>query len=179
MSKMLDKIENFSFKIPGKEAIKVLLPYLSCRQHSLDELKVHDGICAWCNEDPVKKPRKKYCSDNCSESAFIFCYPQSPSAKSWILVNRQNFACCGCGLSFYEDFEKRLKHYIETYPQFWAKKQKLTLHYFSFNKGWKWQADHIKPIFLGGQGLGLDNIQVLCTDCHKRKTKTELQAPAL
>ncbi len=33
-----------------------------------------------------------------------------------------------------------------------------------------WQADHIIPIFKGGGGLGLENYQTLCVQCHSNKT---------
>jgi hypothetical protein len=33
-----------------------------------------------------------------------------------------------------------------------------------------WQADHIKPVCLGGGGKGIDNFQTLCLHCHKQKT---------
>ena len=35
------------------------------------------------------------------------------------------------------------------------------------------QLDHIKPIILGGQDL-LNNVQLLCKYCHKKKTKKDL-----
>jgi 5-methylcytosine-specific restriction endonuclease McrA len=34
----------------------------------------------------------------------------------------------------------------------------------------EWEADHIKPVELGGGGCDLDNFQTLCTECHKEKT---------
>lgn len=33
-----------------------------------------------------------------------------------------------------------------------------------------WQADHIIPVCQGGGGLGINNFQTLCLDCHKEKT---------
>lgn len=33
-----------------------------------------------------------------------------------------------------------------------------------------WQADHRVPVDFGGGECGLDNIQTLCTKCHKLKT---------
>ena len=33
-----------------------------------------------------------------------------------------------------------------------------------------WEADHIKPVAMGGGGCGLDNFQTLCLECHKAKT---------
>lgn len=37
----------------------------------------------------------------------------------------------------------------------------------------QWQADHIKPVHKGGGACHIDNLQTLCTDCHKEKTYNE------
>ncbi len=42
-----------------------------------------------------------------------------------------------------------------------------------------WQADHIHPVAHGGGGCGLDNIQTLCTKCHKAKTADQARRAAL
>lgn len=42
-----------------------------------------------------------------------------------------------------------------------------------------WQADHIKPVAEGGGACDLDNIQTLCTPCHKRKTAEQARRAAL
>lgn len=34
-------------------------------------------------------------------------------------------------------------------------------------EGHFWQVDHIKPVFSGGGQCSLDNLQTLCTVCHK------------
>lgn len=34
-----------------------------------------------------------------------------------------------------------------------------------------WQADHIKAVSEGGGGCGLDNLQTLCTPCHRVETE--------
>lgn len=41
-----------------------------------------------------------------------------------------------------------------------------------------WQADHIKPVAEGGGSCGLENIQTLCTPCHKRKTAEQARRRA-
>jgi len=42
-----------------------------------------------------------------------------------------------------------------------------------------WQADHIKPVHLGGGGCSLENFQTLCLDCHKEKTLSDLNRSKL
>lgn len=39
----------------------------------------------------------------------------------------------------------------------------------------EWQADHIIPVALGGGQCGLENLQLLCTPCHKIKTASDIQ----
>lgn len=38
----------------------------------------------------------------------------------------------------------------------------------------EWEADHIVPVHKGGGGCGLDGFQLLCSPCHKIKTKTDV-----
>lgn len=37
------------------------------------------------------------------------------------------------------------------------------------------EADHITPIALGGDEWDLDNLQTLCNDCHRIKTKEDIR----
>ena len=39
-----------------------------------------------------------------------------------------------------------------------------------FNFDIEWEADHIMPVYCGGGGLGIDNYQTLCKECHKFKS---------
>ncbi|CAG01013.1 unnamed protein product, partial [Tetraodon nigroviridis] len=36
-----------------------------------------------------------------------------------------------------------------------------------------WQVDHIQPVYRGGGQCSLDNLQTLCTVCHKARTATQ------
>ncbi|NOQ71298.1 MAG: hypothetical protein GQ574_04825 [Crocinitomix sp.] len=40
-----------------------------------------------------------------------------------------------------------------------------------------WQADHIVPVSQGGGGCTLENLQTLCNDCHKVKTRELYRVP--
>jgi len=37
-----------------------------------------------------------------------------------------------------------------------------------------WEADHIHPVFMGGGYCGLENFQTLCIECHKEKSKIQI-----
>lgn len=40
--------------------------------------------------------------------------------------------------------------------------------------GWGDEVDHIKPVHQGGAKWELDNLQVLCPDCHIKKTRRDM-----
>lgn len=39
-----------------------------------------------------------------------------------------------------------------------------------------WEADHIKPVFQGGGYCTIDNFQTLCKECHKEKTRHQMES---
>ena len=43
----------------------------------------------------------------------------------------------------------------------------------AFHEAWDLIGDHIKPISLGGDEWDLNNIQTLCSECNKIKTKAD------
>ncbi|XP_074255847.1 DNA annealing helicase and endonuclease ZRANB3 isoform X2 [Saimiri boliviensis] len=42
-------------------------------------------------------------------------------------------------------------------------------------EGHFWQVDHIKPVYRGGGQCSLDNLQTLCTVCHKERTARQVK----
>ncbi|NXB69990.1 ZRAB3 endonuclease, partial [Donacobius atricapilla] len=42
-------------------------------------------------------------------------------------------------------------------------------------EGQFWQADHIQPVFSGGGQCSLENLQTLCTACHRERTAKQAQ----
>ena len=134
-----------------------------------------DGIkiCAWCCKDKVKG--LKYCSSACSSSARAHFYPQKEEALNYLLI-RQNFQCNDCkydwtflvtewtirwGFSESPDHMTGLYYSLMTYIKRKSLPEKRP------------EVDHIIPIHKGGASLGLDNHQVLCYECHKKKTKID------
>jgi 5-methylcytosine-specific restriction endonuclease McrA len=175
-------VEPFEFRWPGPEAIDAMYSEKHRRAFNLSNLKWGNGACAWCCERPTPTKRKKYCDTDCQESAFYYCAPQTPASKAWRFMVLQHGTCRGCGEIFEKELLERVarKHqHNKNCNQSLAKHgdklidERVSFFQVGYNTGDKWQIDHIKPIFMGGQGIGIDNIQVLCVPCHSRKTASE------
>lgn len=80
--------------------------------------------------------------------------------------------------------ECNLSAQIWCYPQaYWSRYYLLKKHNRTCNhckeklaprdKG---EIDHINPIFKGGEALGPNNLQILCSQCHLKKTISERKA---
>lgn len=44
-------------------------------------------------------------------------------------------------------------------------------------EGHFWQVDHIRPVYEGGGQCSLDNLQTLCTVCHKEVSDAHTNMP--
>lgn len=132
-------------------------------------------LCAWCNVKPITRDHwaAKYCSPDCRQSADFFCHPQSPDAKAWILINRQSCACAGCGTSYEEYVTAKILRKYDDWNEGEKKPKPITFFGIGYSTGHVWHVDHIVPLFKGGAGIGLDNVQVLCVPCHHKKTAEE------
>jgi hypothetical protein len=174
-----DLLEDIELSAPGPKASQLLAEHCAKRNLSLSNLTIQNGRCAWC-EKVFVPDKRKYCSKSCSASAMFHFYPQSPETKMWILINRQAAACSGCGESFDDELREIIikakqesEYFAARFPDFFRSSDKISYYRIGNNTGDRWQVDHIQPIFKGGVGLGLRNIQVLCVPCHKAKTKRE------
>lgn len=150
------------------------------RTASLSDLqKPLEDVCAWCNRNGVPK-RRKYCTQECADSAHRHCYPQSPAAKMYAFVQLQDCVCLLCGEWFVDAVKElvdkahawNLRCREQGYE--WASKdEQVTLWEIGNGTGDRWEVDHIIPLFRGGIGIGFDNIQVVCKGCHRKKTTEE------
>src|SRR5574343_464304 len=92
--------DRLTFVPPGPEALEQMSGHRK-RSFNLSDLKIVEKsydlnivrLCAWCGNGKLPTRRHKYCSPACSDSAYIYCNPQSPGAKGYILVELQNCAC--------------------------------------------------------------------------------------
>lgn len=175
---------------PGPFALEKLNAKRHVRIFSLSDLEVPpDKTCVWCNKSKINPPKRRWCDDsNCVQSAIRYCHPQADSSKGWILFE-QSFACAGCGLSFEDTFRKKaiakIRRQIRRAREKRERDERFkipTIHYFrekvslmmlSKYTGDILHIDHKIPLFKGGDGIGRDNLQVLCVQCHRKKTAQE------
>jgi 5-methylcytosine-specific restriction endonuclease McrA len=172
---------------PAAAVERAIGPDRRSRLFRLQDLPTAAGICAWCRKGVLKSRRHKYCTPACGSSAFFYCYPQAPETKMWRLLELQGGACKACGELREEELislivrrlEVSQSHWDRHSPQ-WARfsdvpprPTRVSYRLVGDNTGHLWQSDHVVPIFRGGAGFGLENVQVLCAPCHNLKTAAE------
>ena len=86
---------------------------------------------------------------------------------------RRKYCSDKCSMQFY--WEKVEPNILD-----WNKVRKRILkrdnHTCAFcNKSKELHVDHIIPIAIGGELFKMSNLQVLCKDCHKIKTKSDIK----
>jgi hypothetical protein len=172
------ELEHFDFVEPGEDALATMARFRRFRRFNLRELKLGEGAtCVWCNKVALHV-RRRYCSQSCRDSAFIYSQPHSPFTKAWLLINRQGCACTICGLSYEELLKRKLdraKESVDRYKQMGLARKSAKPGYGSlgYNLGSVVHCDHIVPISQFGEGFGLANVQVICVNCHITKTANE------
>lgn len=179
---MIEHLERITLKEPGPIAAEMLVGFGHFKRGMpKSNLQPRDGKCAWCEAALVKRRSGKYCSTDCNQSALFNCYPQHASSKLFILIELQGCKCAGCGDSYRILIQRRVHKLWEQqrkYVKTWLKKDHvgpITYWQIGNNTGELWHVDHIVPIYKGGSGIGLKNVQVLCVPCHKKKTVIDLR----
>ena len=139
------------------------------REFPLSHISRIEGICAWCMEKlPNTKmgrphPKRKWHKSCCLMAHGAF-YPGRFGGI--ILARRDGMRCSYCRQEFYIHLkEKRLGNNFLNHTLYRGKLED--------GQDTMPDIDHIVPIFKGGEGLGLDNLQLLCFMCHKRKSADE------
>lgn len=98
--------------------------------------------------------RTRWASDDCSKfasSIWGIMSGHSDIISKFLRLKFDNWACCKCGL-------------MDSYSV-----QKNGLAVNDIHK------DHILAVVNGGGGCWIDNYQLLCSKCHKLKTKNDLK----
>lgn len=111
------------------------------------------GHCIICHA-PLGKGRKKYCTQECFENWF----KQFKPPFLWNEIRRRVF---------------RRDHH--TCVQCHKRKKDMEKIYGDYSVFATMIADHIIPIALGGEEFDEKNVQTLCHDCNKVKTKFDQQ----
>lgn len=181
------------FKKSGNPIVEELTK--SCTRRSMDlcrltpiKIEQPDGQkpirkCCWCAEGVLRHHNQKYCSDDCSESAMAWAYPQKEQGLAALLV-RQNYKCNICGLDWMPFLQAIIDYEFRRYPSspkidptkglIWFMVKRLKE---SIPMEQRAEVDHILAINKGGTSLGLDNHQAICYKCHKAKTKVDNSGP--
>jgi len=116
--------------------------------------KKKNGICDCGCGKKLQGKRTRYATDDCSKFTqsvwgILINHPQT--IDKFLKIKFKDWACCNCGV-------------MDKYKEY---KNGLIVN--AIHK------DHIVPVFKGGGGCWLDNYQLLCDDCHKLKTKKDMQ----
>jgi 5-methylcytosine-specific restriction endonuclease McrA len=138
------------------------------------------GRCAYCGGE-LRGKQKRWCKDECSVEAWREVNLRrgvSGYVRQGVL-KRDKGVCAGCGA----DCEKISRVWCAAQRSLWEWGRFDS--YSVLKKVWAvadgqgnfWQADHIVEVKAGGQHL-LENLQTLCTICHKEKTKSFVRSLA-
>lgn len=160
------------FVYPKNPQVFEIVKLNRSRQLALDNIKGESGKCKWCLGD-TDNNRKKYCSTDCRDSAWAFFYPQRHGRK--YLLERQDGKCAHCRYDFdlkEKKFKRKEKCYTGWNPEL-QKTEFTTIECEYVDYG---DVDHVIPIQFGGEILGLENVQILCKDCHLVKTSSEARS---
>ena len=124
----------------------------------LAEQRIKDNQCPACGNPKTEWTRRKdwrCCSTKCTEKF----WKEHDKSISWQgqrlkALRRDDYTCKDCGVRHAVHYDK---------------------YELDYEKEGYLEVDHIKPVCIGGDSLDLDNLQTLCIDCHKEKTKLDMK----
>jgi len=147
-----------------------------------------EGKCAGCGKHKSEWTRStkwKCCSTECTQK-----YMKDSTYYGWAelriaAIKRDNFRCLKCGKHEKVSYEYKSYSAHSSWTEFRD-------HYFLYSNTYyiesideenkiiichdpsKYVVDHIIPIATGGEEWSLENLQTLCKDCNKIKTKNDM-----
>ncbi len=108
------------------------------------------GYCYWCGRK-LSGRRRSYCSDKHADYYHF-----------WFNWNRVRMSVYNLADGICQSCQK---------PDLWFERRE-DLKEFKIND--LGEIDHILAIALGGNNWDLENLQLLCHDCHKKKTRKDI-----
>lgn len=118
------------------------------------------GFCRWCGLEIIERGKRnirKTWHPECVKVYFITKFSKDQRAALW---KRDKGICVSCGL----DTCVHLKESVQRER--------------GYMTGKYWQADHKIALVNASRDLrmwSMDNLQTLCTECHKKKTQNDIQ----
>lgn len=121
-------------------------------------------MCRWCGK-PCKGRRESFCSTDCVREYMIRA---SSSFLRLAVLERDHGICARCRLDCrkleaamhaLKDHERVVFLLAAGFKPHDARRRSL------------WDADHVKPVVMGGGAAGLDNLRTLCVKCHREVTR--------
>uniref|UniRef100_A0A3Q2QYI1 Zinc finger RANBP2-type containing 3 n=1 Tax=Fundulus heteroclitus TaxID=8078 RepID=A0A3Q2QYI1_FUNHE len=116
----------------------------------------------------------RFCSHRCQEE---FQLRSSQTYMRSRVLEVEQGVCQHCGLKAHELFQKvrdapasKRKEMLENTWLSQLPLKQLNEMIRAPVEGDFWQVDHIRPVYRGGGQCSLDNLQTLCTACHKVRT---------
>lgn len=139
--------------------------YASSRDYPAKRDEQGNRLCRYCAK-PVKPPKRSWCSKDCVDEYLVRSNPATARSK---VFARDKGVCAKCGFSISGQLSKEneielaaMGFDLPEHTSWWK--------HCDGSEGWIWQMDHILPVAHGGGACGLENLQTLCTPCHKAKT---------
>lgn len=116
-------------------------------------------------------------------------YQQGFKLEELFPAREDGFCACGCGTVLKGKQKKWASEKCSdraylTFSILKGNNGMIRKYLYSMDKGFcrncgvfdeHWEADHIIPVFLGGGLCTIENLQTLCYDCHKEKSKFQLE----
>lgn len=119
---------------------------------------------------------RRWCSERCRKQALHeFSLANDPVYQRRAVWKRDRGMCAACGRD-----TLKLRHRLQVATE----DEKVLLYHELIHEGYDryrldrfilWEVDHIMPVVEGGGGTGLDNLQTLCSPCHKKKTSAMMR----
>ncbi len=136
------------------------------------------GGCGKIRDDwVVKRLRYNTCSTDCTDKMNTNYKIFGWSDMRERVFERDKYVCVICKNETIQSLIEEETKFLEQHLKVFDPEHKQHLFITRLREWLKSQldADHIIPVSLGGDEWSFDNIQTLCKQCHKNKTKKDMK----